>query len=65
MPLRLIFMGTPEFAVPTLAEIAARHDIAAVRDEYAAACSHLTKVLAQPVFQFANTDTLHWLNVAT
>jgi methionyl-tRNA formyltransferase len=31
MPLRLIFMGTPDFAVPTLIEIAARgHDIAAV-----------------------------------
>src|SRR5215218_6985068 len=31
MPLRLIFMGTPEFAVPTLRELAARgHDIAAV-----------------------------------
>jgi methionyl-tRNA formyltransferase len=31
MPLRLIFMGTPDFAVPTLHEIAgAGHDIAAV-----------------------------------
>src|SRR5215210_5388737 len=31
MPLRLIFMGTPEFAVPTLRELAERgHDIAAV-----------------------------------
>jgi methionyl-tRNA formyltransferase len=31
MPLRLIFMGTPDFAVPTLAAIAgAGHDIAAV-----------------------------------
>ena len=31
MPLRLIFMGTPDFAVPTLVELAARgHDIAAV-----------------------------------
>jgi methionyl-tRNA formyltransferase len=31
MPLRLIFMGTPDFAVPTLVEIAARgHDVAAV-----------------------------------
>jgi len=31
MPLRLIFMGTPEFSVPTLAELAAYgHDIAAV-----------------------------------
>jgi len=31
MPLRLIFMGTPDFAVPTLIELAARgHDIAAV-----------------------------------
>src|SRR5262245_65233930 len=31
MPLRLIFMGTPDFAVPTLAEIAGRgHEMAAV-----------------------------------
>ena len=31
MPLRLIFMGTPDFAVPTLAEIVGRgHDLAAV-----------------------------------
>jgi methionyl-tRNA formyltransferase len=31
MPLRLIFMGTPEFAVPTLIELAARgHEIAGV-----------------------------------
>ena len=31
MPLRLIFMGTPDFAVPTLRELAERrHDIAAV-----------------------------------
>src|SRR6185436_14706051 len=31
MAMRLIFMGTPEFAVPTLLELAGRgHDIAAV-----------------------------------
>src|SRR3954447_6747198 len=31
MPLRLIFMGTPDFAVPTLIELAGRgHEIAAV-----------------------------------
>ena len=31
MPLRLIFMGTPDFAVPTLLELAAHgHEIAAV-----------------------------------
>src|SRR3954465_14780119 len=31
MPLRLIFMGTPDFAVPTLLALAAHgHDIAAV-----------------------------------
>jgi methionyl-tRNA formyltransferase len=31
MPLRLIFMGTPDFAVPTLAEIVVQgHDVAAV-----------------------------------
>src|SRR5262249_54689001 len=31
MPLRLIFMGTPDFAVPTLVELVGRgHDVAAV-----------------------------------
>jgi len=30
MPLRLIVMGTPDFAVPTLMELAERHEIAAV-----------------------------------
>ena len=31
MPLRLIFMGTPDFAVPTLLELSGQgHDIAAV-----------------------------------
>src|SRR3569833_3424180 len=31
MPLRLVFMGTPDFAVPSLVELSARgHDIAAV-----------------------------------
>ncbi len=30
MPLRLVFMGTPDFAVPTLLEIAGQHEIAAV-----------------------------------
>src|ERR1700676_4922654 len=31
MPLRLVFMGTPDFAVPTLAEIVGRgHEVAAV-----------------------------------
>ena len=45
MPLRLIFMGTPDFAVPTLLELAAHgHEIAAVYTRVAnraaaAACS--------------------------
>ena len=31
MPLRLIFMGTPDFAVPTMLELAGRgHEIVAV-----------------------------------
>lgn len=30
MPLRLIFMGTPDFAVPALIEIAGAHDVVAV-----------------------------------
>jgi methionyl-tRNA formyltransferase len=30
LPLRIVFMGTPDFAVPTLLEIAGQHEIAAV-----------------------------------
>ena len=30
MPLRLVFMGTPDFAVPTLLEIAGQHEVVAV-----------------------------------
>ena len=31
MPLRIVFMGTPDFAVPTLVEIVGRgHDVVAV-----------------------------------
>jgi methionyl-tRNA formyltransferase len=30
LPLRLIFMGTPDFAVPTLLEIAGQHEVVAV-----------------------------------
>jgi methionyl-tRNA formyltransferase len=30
LPLRLVFMGTPDFAVPTLVEVAGIHEIAAV-----------------------------------
>jgi methionyl-tRNA formyltransferase len=30
MPLRLVFMGTPDFAVPTLLAVAAHHDVLAV-----------------------------------
>jgi methionyl-tRNA formyltransferase len=30
LPLRLVFMGTPDFAVPTLLEITGQHEIAAV-----------------------------------
>jgi methionyl-tRNA formyltransferase len=30
LPLRLVFMGTPDFAVPTLVEIARDHDVVAV-----------------------------------
>jgi methionyl-tRNA formyltransferase len=40
MPLRLVFMGTPDFAVPTLSAIVAGgHDIVAVYTRPAAAWS--------------------------
>ena len=62
MPLRLVFMGTPDFAVPTLpALIAAGHEIAAVYTRAAGPpaaawpcgrrrCSALRRALGIPVF---------------
>jgi methionyl-tRNA formyltransferase len=50
MPLRLIFMGTPEFAVPTLLELVAHgHDIAAVYTRAAKPAGRGMKLQLSPV----------------
>src|SRR3982074_1143851 len=54
MPLRLIFMGTPEFAVPTLLELVAHgHEIAAVCTRAAKPAGRGMKLQATPVEQEA------------
>ena len=54
MPLRLIFMGTPEFAVPTLLELVAHgHEIAAVYTRAAKPAGRGMKVQMSPVEQEA------------
>jgi methionyl-tRNA formyltransferase len=54
MPLRLIFMGTPEFAVPTLLELVARgHEIAAVYTRAAKPAGRGMKLQSTPVEQEA------------
>ncbi|MEO6945830.1 MAG: methionyl-tRNA formyltransferase [Nitrobacter sp.] len=50
MPLRLIFMGTPDFAVPTLLQLAAHgHEIAAVYTREARPAGRGMKVQLSPV----------------
>jgi len=54
MPLRLIFMGTPEFAVPTLLELVAHgHEIAAVYTRAAKPAGRGMKLQQSPVEQQA------------
>src|SRR5437868_1744175 len=54
MPLRLIFMGTPEFAVPTLRALHdAGHDIAAVYTREAKPAKRGMKLQTSPVEQEA------------
>ena len=54
MPLRLIFMGTPDFAVPTLLELVAHgHEIAAVYTRAAKPAGRGMKVQMSPVEQEA------------
>src|SRR6516162_4424126 len=54
MPLRLIFMGTPEFAVPTLLELVAHgHVIAAVYTRAAKPAGRGMKLQMSPVEQEA------------
>src|SRR6201996_3155163 len=50
MPLRLIFMGTPDFAVPTLLELVAHgHEIAAVYTRAAKPAGRGMKLQVSPV----------------
>src|SRR5882724_12649756 len=54
MPLRLIFMGTPDFAVPTLLELAGHgHEIVAVYTRAAKPAGRGMKVQPTPVEQQA------------
>jgi methionyl-tRNA formyltransferase len=54
MPLRLIFMGTPEFSVPTLLELVAHgHEIAAVYSRAAKPAGRGMKLQPSPVEQQA------------
>src|SRR3954469_11307870 len=54
MPLRLIFMGTPEFSVPTLLELVAHgHEIAAVYTRAAKPGGRGMKLQPTPVEQEA------------
>src|ERR1700738_2706579 len=54
MPLRLIFMGTPDFAVPTLLELVAHgHEIAAVYTRAARPAGRGMKLQPTPVEQEA------------
>jgi methionyl-tRNA formyltransferase len=59
MPLRLIFLGTPDFAVPTLLELAARgHEIAAVYTRAAKPAGRGMELQPSPVEREARRLTL-------
>ena len=66
MPLRLIFMGTPEFAVPTLLELVAHgHEIAAVYTRAAKPAGRGMKLQLSPVEQEARRLGIPVLTPAT
>ena len=66
MPLRLIFMGTPEFAVPTLLELVAHgHEIAAVYTRAAKPAGRGMKLQPTPVEQEARRLGIPVLTPAT
>ncbi len=66
MPLRLIFMGTPDFAVPTLLELAAHgHEIAAVYTRAAKPAGRGMKLQPTPVEQEARRLGIAVLTPAT
>jgi methionyl-tRNA formyltransferase len=66
MPLRLIFIGTPEFAVPTLLELVAHgHEIAAVYTRAAKPAGRGMKMQFSPVEQEARRLNLPLLSPPT
>ena len=66
MPLRLIFMGTPDFAVPTLLELVAHgHEIAAVYTRVAKPAGRGMKLQPTPVEQEARRLNIPVLTPAT
>ena len=66
MPLRLIFMGTPDFAVPTLLELVAHgHEIAAVYTRAAKPAGRGMKLQPTPVEQEARRLGIPVLTPAT
>ena len=66
MPLRLIFMGTPDFAVPTLLELVAHgHEIAAVYTRAAKPAGRGMKLQPTPVEQEARRLNIPVLTPAT
>jgi methionyl-tRNA formyltransferase len=66
MPLRLIFMGTPDFAVPTLLELVAHgHEIAAVYTRIAKPGGRGMKLEPSPVEQEARRLGVHVETPAT
>src|SRR5712675_2734303 len=66
MSLRLIFMGTPEFAVPTLVELVAHgHEIAAVYTRVAKPAGRGMKLQLSPVEQEARRLNIPVLTPAT
>jgi methionyl-tRNA formyltransferase len=66
MPLRLIFMGTPEFAVPTLLELVAHgHEIAAVYTRAAKPAGRGMKLQLSPVEREARRLGIPVLTPAT
>src|SRR3954454_16571483 len=66
MPLRLIFMGTPDFAVPTLLELVAHgHEIAAVYTRAAKPAGRGMKLQPTPVEQEARRLGIQVLTPST
>jgi methionyl-tRNA formyltransferase len=66
MPLRLIFMGTPDFAVPTLLELVAHgHEVVAVHTRAAKPAGRGMKLQPTPVAQEARRLNIPVLTPAT